>query len=132
VNGTPTTLRRILRQDYSRIAADAPLSDLYLDGKKLGSTEEAEVLDRLFAGVHPILMQHNLRRFVHDEPNARRQYFERLLQIDELTALIEKAVIGPVRLKQITNPDGGTGLAALRALAAELERAPEGAALGKL
>lgn len=129
LNGTPTILRRVLRRDYSRVAADTPISEMFLDGKQLSSVEEADLLNRLFAGVHPILMQHNLRRFVHDEPNARRQYFERLLQIDELTALIEKAVIGPTRLKQITNPDGGTGLAALRALVAELERGPDGAAL---
>jgi len=129
VNGTSTILRRVLRKDYSRIASDVPLSDLYLDGRKLETAEEAELLDRFFAGVHPILMQHNLRRFVHDEPHARRQYFERLLQIDELTALIEKAVIGPARLKQILNPDGGAGLIALRALVAEVERAPGGSTL---
>ena len=129
VNGTPTLLRRVLRKDYSRVAVDAPESSLYRDGKELDATEEADLLDRLFAGVHPILMQHNLRRFVHDEPHDRRQYFERLLQIDELTALIEKAVIGPTRIKQIGNPGGGTGLAALRALSAEVARAPGGASL---
>jgi hypothetical protein len=129
LNGTPTTIRRVLRRDYSKVAADSPVSDIFVDGKQLSDTEEADLLNRLFAGVHPILMQHNLRRFVHDEPHARRQYFERLLQIDELTALIEKAVIGPARLKQIINPDGGTGLAALRALTAELERMPDGSSL---
>ena len=116
-------VRRVLQKDYSRVAADNPTSQLLVDGKPLRPNQEDSFLNELFAGVHPILMQHNLRRFVHDEPHARRQYFERLLQIDELTALVEKAVIGPTRLKQIANPDGGTGLAALKTLVTELQRA---------
>ena len=124
VNGEQLVLRRVLTRDYSSTASDHPLSDLSLDGNPLSAGQEQDLRDRLLAGVHPILMQHNLRRFVHDDPNARRQYFERLLQIDELTGLIEKAVIGPTRLSQIANPDGGAGVAALRALVSELERAP--------
>ena len=129
INGTRKILRRVLRKDYSRIASDAPISDLFIDDKKLSVAEEVGLLNELFAGVHPILMQHNLRRFVHDEPDDRRQYFERLLQIDELTALIEKAVVGPGRLRQISNPGGGTGLTSLRALAEATQELPNGQAI---
>ncbi len=126
VGGTPQVIRRVLERDYSQVAANLPVSKVYLDGKALSGAEEQVLLNGLFAGVHPILMQHNLRRFVHDEPHARRQYFERLLQVDELTALIEKAVIGPTRIKQIGNPAGGTGLAALRNLITELQNTRDG------
>jgi RecF/RecN/SMC N terminal domain len=120
VDDQPLILKRLLRRDYSSTASDEPDSEFRVNGKVLTKNEEVQLRDRIFAGVHPILMQHNLRRFVHDDPTSRRQYFERLLQIDELTSLIEKAVIGPAGLKQITNPAGGVGLASLRALVAEL------------
>ena len=120
VDGALLNLERVLKRDYSTTAAEEPESELFLDGRALTAVEEQALRDRLFAGVHPILMQHNLRRFVHDDPDSRRTYFERLLQIDELTSLIEKAVIGPTTLKDLANPDGGTGLAALRALGTEV------------
>jgi hypothetical protein len=122
VGDEPLHLKRILRRDYSKTATEQPLSELLVNGVVIGSDKEVELKDKLFAGVHPILMQHNLRRFVHDDPTSRRRYFERLLQIDELTGLIEKAVIGPTRLVQITNPQGGMGLNALRSLISELEK----------
>lgn len=121
VDGDPIVLERVLTKDYSTVASDIPQSDLLIDGERASRGDEQRFFDRLFAGVHPILMQHNLRQFVHDEPSSRRQYFERLLQIEELTALVEKAVIGRKRAKEIPNPSGGTGLAALRGLASELE-----------
>lgn len=124
VNGDKLVLKRVLKRDYSSTASDSPDSDLYSNGRVLTADEERALRDKLLAGVHPLLMQHNLRRFVHDDPNARRQYFERLLQIDELTGLIERAVVGPTRLSQITNPNGGAGLAALHTLITEIERAP--------
>lgn len=124
VDGEVLRLKRVLTKDYSTTASESPESILFADGIALSVEAEEELRQRLLAGVHPILMQHNLRRFVHDDPKARRQYFERLLQIDELTALVEKAVVGPKRLTQIENPDGGTGLAALRAFIAELEKDP--------
>lgn len=121
VDDQPLVLKRILRKDYSSTASDEPESEFFVDGEVCTKHDEILLRERIFAGVHPILMQHNLRSFVHDDPTSRRQYFERLLQIDELTSLIEKAVIGPAGLKQIPNPAGGTGLAALTALLAELE-----------
>jgi hypothetical protein len=108
-------LKRVLRRDYSATASDEPESDLFVNGTLSSAARENDLRAELFAGVHPILMQHNLRKFVHDDPTSRRQYFERLLQIDELTALIEKAVIGPTRLAQ---------LAAVRALIIEVEKNP--------
>jgi DNA repair exonuclease SbcCD ATPase subunit len=130
VNGERLVLVRLLDRDYSSTASDRPVSELSSSGTRLTSRQEQQLRERLLAGVHPILMQHNLRRFVHDDPDARRQYFERLLQIDELTGLIEKAVIGPKGIQQLPNPDGGAGLAALRALISEVERDPEVGAKG--
>lgn len=45
-------------------------------------------------------MQHTLRDFVQSNPAARRQYFEQLLKLDDLTTMIEKAVIGDTRLRE--------------------------------
>lgn len=132
VDDQPLVLKRVLRRDYSSTASDEPESEFLVDSKVFTKSEEIDLRDRIFAGVHPILMQHNLRRFVHDDPTSRRQYFERLLQIDELTALIEKAVIGPAGLKQIPNPAGGTGLAALRTLIAELDDGGSASGLKKV
>lgn len=113
------TLKRVLTKDYSTVAKASPKSDLYLDGTKLTAGEEEDLRENWLAGVHPILMQHTLRRFVHDDPTSRRRYFERLLQIDELTALIEKAVIGNKKIGQLQRSGGGLGLEALRSLAVE-------------
>lgn len=124
IDDRPLLLKRVLRRDYSATASDEAESELFVDNKAVTKDEEIALRERIFAGVHPILMQHNLHRFVHDDPRSRRRYFERLLQIDELTSLIEKAVVGPARLKQIRNPAGGTGLAALDALCAELPDLP--------
>ena len=119
VDGVDLLLRRVLTKDYSTVAADDPKSTLSVNGTVVTKPSERKLFDKLFAGIHPILMQHNLHRFVHDDPSSRRTYFEQLLQIDELTALIEKAVIGTNQLTEIVNPVGGTGLAALRDLARE-------------
>lgn len=97
VDGMPMRLKRVLVSDYSELAAAEAQSALYVDGNNLAATEEAELMTGLFAGVAPILMQHTLRQFVHDNPERRRMYFERLLQIDELTVLIEQAVVGDAR-----------------------------------
>jgi AAA domain len=106
VDDKPVTIRRVLSQDYTEKAAGISLSDVYRDGERLSSAASNTLLEDLFAGVAPILMQHTLRQFVHDTPESRRQYFERLLQIDELTALIEKAVVGDARLLEFVPPTG--------------------------
>ncbi len=106
VDGQPVAIKRVLLQDYSEKATGGAQSEFYRDGQLLTPKEEEELLVSLFAGVAPILMQHTLRQFVHDTPDGRRQYFERLLQIDELTALIEKGVVGDVRLAEFLPPAG--------------------------
>jgi len=104
--GERFTLKRVLKKDYGATRTSVPESTLFLNGKELSSSEEAELFDSLFAGVPPLLMQHSLRLFVHSTPSERRNYFERLLQLDELTYLIEKAVVGNARLVDFPSPSG--------------------------
>lgn len=99
-------LRRVLRKDYGVTQTSIPETMLFLNGEQLSPSEEAELLDSLFAGVPPLLMQHSLRLFVHSTPSERRNYFERLLQLDELTYLIEKAVVGNTRLADFASRSG--------------------------
>jgi hypothetical protein len=106
VNEEVHQLCRILKKDYSAKQKATNTSMLQIDGRDLSANEERELLDRLFAGVNPLLMQHTLRQFVNDSPSHRRIYFERLLQIDELTALIEKAVITTTRFTDFPPPAG--------------------------
>ena len=49
-------------------------------------------------------MQHTLRDFVQGEPKARREYFERLLRLDELTELIRQAVVTDDRAADFPSP----------------------------
>ncbi len=113
-------LRRVLVQDYTAASQSAPLSKLYQGDRELTPVEEQALLDELFAGIHPIMMQHTLREFIHNTPEQRRQYFERLLQVDELTALIEKAVIGDARLRDFPCPTGTGALPKLNAFRSTL------------
>ena len=96
-------LRRVLKKDYGVTTTSACASALFLDDRELTHNEELDLLDRLFASEPPLLMQHTLRLFVQSNPRKRRQYFERLLHLDELTNLITKAVIG-VRLPEFLSP----------------------------
>ena len=120
IDGRPVELKRTLIQDYTDSGASRPTSVFTVDGEDLSSSEEHAFFEDLFAGVHPILMQHTLREFVHNSPEKRRAYFERLLQVDELTALIEKAVVGKPKLNAFPNPTGSQGLAVLRRLGSML------------
>jgi len=90
VGGQRMRLKRVLIRDYSDAAQALPSSKLLKDGIEL------------------------------DETAQRRQYFERLLQIDELTALIEKAVIGDKKLEEFPPPSGTGALARLRQFVASL------------
>ena len=63
-------------------------------------------MDKHFAGVPPLLMQHTLRDFVNSDPSRRRTYFERLLRLDELTELIRLSVISDERLSDFPGPHG--------------------------
>lgn len=107
VGGERHVLRRELIADYGPTRTSTPETLTYLDGRELSQAEDAEFLERVFAGVPPFLMQHTLRRFVYADPTDRRRYFERLLQIDELTGLISKAVLRASDAESITSPSGG-------------------------
>ena len=98
------TLRRVLKQDFGRAANSTCVSVLFQDDKELDAASEKAVLDKYFAGVPPLLMQHTIREFVHADPNKRREYFERLLRLDELTDLIRQAVVSDDRLIEFPSP----------------------------
>lgn len=104
IDGKTTTLKRVLIEDYTTAASSAASSKLFRDGVELTTDEEAELTEQMFSGVHPILMQHTLREFVYSTPSERRRYFERLLEIDQLTALIERAVVGDPKLRDFKSP----------------------------
>jgi hypothetical protein len=104
IDGVECILKRVLVEDYTEIAASAAKSILYRDGVEIKTEEERDLLANLFAGIPPILMQHTLRDFVHKSPADRRRYFEQLLEIDQLTAFIERAVVGDARLRDFPCP----------------------------
>ena len=103
-------LRRVLKEDYGTTAISTCSSTLFFDDEELPIVEEQEVLECLFAGVPPLLMQHTLRDFVQGDPRLRREYFERLLRLDELTELIRQAVVTDERATEFVGPSGGTSL----------------------
>ncbi|MCY4415831.1 MAG: AAA family ATPase [Chloroflexi bacterium] len=106
----PIVLRRILTKDYGTTSTSSCESQLHLDGSPLSKEDESAVLDELFSFVPPLLMQHTLRSFVQSPPSLRRQYFERILALDELTDLIGRAVIGSAKLPGFKSPQGSYGL----------------------
>jgi hypothetical protein len=101
------TLRRVLVSDYGATQTSTCVSTLSRDGVALSPADERALLATLFGGVPPLLMQHTLRSFVQSTPAARRGYFEQLLRLDELTHLIEKAVVTAARLPEFPPPTGG-------------------------
>jgi hypothetical protein len=103
-------LRRTLVTDYGATQTSTCVSVLSRNGVDLSAAEERALLASLFGGVPPLLMQHTLRNFVQSSPSARRGYFEQLLRLDELTHLIEKAVVTAARLPEFPAPTGGSAL----------------------
>lgn len=116
-----TTLRRVLKEDYGTTRTSACSSVLVVNERELSDAEEREALDGLFASVPPLLMQHTLRLFVQSDPSRRREYFERLLRLDELTDLISRAVIGDPRLSEFPSPSGSASLSTWEMLASLLQ-----------
>ena len=116
-----TVLRRLLTKDYGTTRMSSCESKLYLDGSELSKEDETAVLEQLFSCEPPILMQHTLRSFVHSPPSGRRQYFERILSLDELTDLISRAVIGDPKLPGFKNPQGSQGLTQWEAFIGQLK-----------
>lgn len=104
------TLRRVLVEDYGTTGTAVSKSILYVDDLDLSKVEEHRLLEEMFGGVPPILMQHTLRDFVHSEPRKRREYFERLLRLDELTEIIRRAVVGDSALSDYPGPSGHVDL----------------------
>ena len=113
-------LRRVLTEDYGTTSTAVCKSVLFHDDEELTLDAQRGVLDRFFAGVPPLLMQHTLRDFVQGEPRKRREYFERLLRLDELTDLIRQTVITDDRAADFPSPNGDTFLRAWRELGSML------------
>jgi len=109
VDGKLDTFRRELVRDYGDAANAEPESRVTLNRDLLSPEQVQLYVEKLWAGIHPILMQHTLGEFVHSSPAERRQYFERLLQIEHLTVMIEKAVVGDAELRNY--PSLGAGAA---------------------
>ena len=114
-------LRRLLTEDYGSTSTAACKSVLFHDDEELTPEAEQKVLDRFLAGVPPLLMQHTLRDFVQGEPKVRREYFERLLRLDELTELIRDAVVTDDRAADFSSPSGDTFLRAWHELGSMLK-----------
>ena len=119
-NAKEFTLRRVLQEDYGTNTNATCNSVLFLNDKELTRGEERQVLDKFFAGVPPLLMQHTLRDFVQGNPKLRQQYFERLLQLEELTELIRQAVMTDERAALFPSPSGGEFLRLWNQLAPSL------------
>jgi len=105
-DGESFKVKRLLTQDYSGEDLSRAESEFYLNDQLLSRTEEETFLDGLLAGIPPVLMQHSLRTFVLSTPRQRRDYFERLLRLDEIANLIEKTVIGDARLPEFPSSLG--------------------------
>jgi len=118
------TLRRVLKEDYGTTSTATCASVLFVNNEELALQEERKVLDRLFASVPPLLMQHTLRLFVESDPRHRREYFERLLRLDELTNLIGKAVVGDDRLVVYLSPTGSVALQRWETLGSMVQAEP--------
>ena len=133
-SGTPDekqlVLRRILTKDYGTTSTSSCESKLHLDGSELSKEDEAALLEELFSFVPPLLMQHTLRSFVQSPPSHRRQYFERILSLDELTDLFGRAVIGNAKLPGFKSPQGSYGLLQWETLIGQL-KIPEAKAIAQ-
>ena len=133
-SGTPDekqlVLRRLLIKDYGTTSTSSCESKLHLAGSLLSKEDEAAVIEELFSFVPPLLMQHTLRSFVQSPPSHRRQYFERILSLDELTDLIGRAVIGNAKLPGFKSPQESYGLLQWETLIGQL-KIPEAKAIAQ-
>ena len=133
-SGTPDekqlVLRRLLTKDYGTTSTSSCESKFHLDGSELSKEEEAAFIDELISFVPPLLMQHTLRSFVQSPPSHRRQYFERILSLDELTDLIGRAVIGNAKLPGFKSPQRSYGLLQWETLIGQL-KIPEAKAIAQ-
>lgn len=96
--------KRELLADYNSTNSSLCSSQLYLNSELVSNDC---LVSKLFSSVPPLLMQHTIQRFVHDSPSKRRDYFERLLKIDDVTELISRAVVGDDGLRNFQREGGG-------------------------
>ena len=108
VDGTTTKIRRVLVEDYGSSKNSHSTTQLFIDEKEI--KDSTDVLADYFSGVAPLLMQHTLREFVLESPDKRPRYFERLLNIDEISDLIADAQVSHLRQPDFPRPGGGTAL----------------------
>ncbi|MEW5818610.1 MAG: hypothetical protein AB1782_00335 [Cyanobacteriota bacterium] len=92
------TLKRLLIEDYGNTKSSECRSLLLINNKELSKEEENKFLEEFFACEYPILMQHTLGDFIKCDQNKRYEYFESLLNVAEISKIIEKAVISDTLL----------------------------------
>ena len=112
VDGTNTKIRRVLVEDYGSSKNSHCTTQLLIDDIEI--KDSTDVLAEYFSGVAPLLMQHTLREFVLESPVDRPKYFEKLLNIDEISDLIEDAQVSKLRqsdIPQASRRDGSRRLA---------------------
>ena len=107
-SGQRTTLKRTLIEDYGSTRNSVCKTRLSVDGQDVD--ESISVLDRYFAGVAPLLLQHTLRNFVLEPPAKRPEYFEKLLNVDDISELVENVQISAQHLNDFPRPGGGSAL----------------------
>ena len=104
-NGERVSIKRLLVNDYDSTKHSCCKTRLFIDDSEV--SDSYDVLESVFGGVSPQLMQHTLRQFVLQNPTDRRSYFERLLSLDDITSLIQNAVVGNTGLAQFSREHGG-------------------------
>lgn len=109
VDGVCTKIKRVLVDDYGLTKKSFCTTQLFIDDKEV--KDSTDVLAEYFSGVAPLLMQHTLREFVLESPVNRPKYFEKLLNMDRMSALIEDAQVSKLRQSDIPRPRGGMALA---------------------
>ena len=107
-NGETVTLKRLLLNDYGPKKKSRCETRLFLNASEVSNS--SDILHSLFAGVAPLLMQHTLQQFVLQNPAERRSYFERLLNLDYITSLIQNAVVGDTGIAHFGRENGGAML----------------------
>ncbi len=124
LNGEIQTVKRVLLRDYDSKKNSTCDSQIILNNVTQETPDSSYLVDQLFSGVAPLLMQHTLRLFVLDSPDQRRDYFERLLSLDRITLLIEKSVVGDARLDDFPNKSGSIMLAEWNGLKSAISNKP--------
>jgi len=111
LDGEIQVVKRVLLRDYDSKKNSNCESQILHNNVDQEALDSSYLVDQLFSGVAPLLMQHTLRLFVLDSPDKRRDYFEQLLSLDRITLLIEKSVVGDARFDDFPNKSGSTMLA---------------------